>query len=84
MAHCLVLSPHCCRSRSSRRFAVLPLLLLLAASLMRDPALLFLLLAEMLPDVTAGIFVHVAVYVCLHRRQHCQVDSLPDGIMPLC
>ena len=86
IAHCFVLTPHCrCRSRS-RPFAVLLLLplLLLAASLMRPPALLFLLLVEMLLDVTAGICVDDTVYVCLHRRQHCQLCSLPDGIMPLC
>ena len=87
IAHCLVLTPHCrCRS-SSRAFAGLLLLLLpllLAASLLRLPTLVFLLLAEVLPDVTAGICVDDAVYVCLHRRQHGLLCSLPNGIMPLC
>ena len=87
--HCLVLTPDChCRSRS-RPFAVLLLLqllllLLLAASLMRPPTLLFLLLTEMLLDVTAGICVDDTVHICLHKRQHCQLCSLPDSIMPLC
>ena len=86
VAHCLVLIPCCCCSSRSRPSAVLLLLLLLhlTASLMRLRALMFLLLAELLPDVKADICVDDTVCVCLHRRQHCLLCSLPDGVMPLC
>ena len=79
IVHCPVLTPHCrCISRG-RPFPVLllvPLHPLLAASLLLPPALMFLLLADVLPAVAAGIYLDNTVYACLQRCQHCLLCSL--------
>ena len=56
----------------------------LSASLMQPLVLSIMLLAQMLPDVTAGNCMDDAVFVCLQRCQHCQLSILLNGIMPLC